>query len=175
MAGLVRASEAASLGLHAAMLLARAESALVRTRELGERIGASQAHLVKVLQSLTRAGLVATERGPRGGVRLARPAREITLLQVYEAVDGPLVASECLLKRPICDGSCCLVGKVLYGMNQEVRQHLARTSLADVWSGCAAGGPNANARRLGETQGATLHGSTRSTRTGQEATRDGLR
>jgi Rrf2 family protein len=116
------------------MLLARPATALVRTRDLGERIGASQAHLVKVLQSLARAGLVATERGPRGGARLARPAGEITLLEVYEAVDGPLEASECLLERPICDGSCCLVGKVLYRMNQEVRQHLGRTTLADVWS-----------------------------------------
>jgi Rrf2 family protein len=149
MAGLVKVSEAASLGLHAAMLLARAGSGLVRTRELGEQIGASQAHLVKVLQSLTRAGLVATERGPRGGARLARPAREITLLQVYEAVDGPLEASECLLKRPLCDGSCCLVGKVLYRMNQEVRQHLARTSLADVWSARAAGTPSADAAPVG--------------------------
>jgi Rrf2 family protein len=138
MAGLVKVSAAASLGLHAAMLLARAGTSLVRTRDLGERIGASQAHLVKVLQSLTRAGLVETERGPRGGARLARPAGEITLLQVYEAVEGPLEASECLLERPVCDGTCCMVGKTLYRMNQEVRQHLARTSLADVWSATAA-------------------------------------
>jgi Rrf2 family protein len=133
MPGLVKVSEAASLALHAAMLLARDERALVRTRDLGERIGASQAHLVKVLQSLSRAGLVSTERGPHGGARLARPAGAITLLQVYEAVDGPLQAAECLLERPVCDGRCCLVGRLLYRMNQEVRAHLARTSLADVW------------------------------------------
>ena len=138
MPGLVRVSAAASLGLHAAMLLARAESAFVRTRDLGERIGASQAHLVKVLQSLARVGLVETERGPRGGARLARPASQITLLQVYEAVEGPLEASECLLERPVCDGTCCMVGKMLYQMNQEVREHLARTSLSDVWAACAA-------------------------------------
>jgi Rrf2 family protein len=136
MAGLVRVSEAASLGLHAAMLLACATSPWVRTRDLGERIGASQAHLVKVLQSLARAGLVETERGPHGGARLARPAGEITLLRVYEAIDGPLETTECLLARPICDGTCCMVGKMLYRMNQDVREHLARTSLAEVWSAC---------------------------------------
>lgn len=146
MAGLVKVSEAASLGLHAAMLLARQESALVRTRDLGERMGASQAHLVKVLQSLSRAGLVETERGPHGGARLARPAGEITLLQVYEAVDGRLETSECLLERPVCDGSCCMVGKLLYRMNQEVRQHLERTSLADVWTAQAAAGLGAGAQ-----------------------------
>lgn len=133
MAGLIRVSEAASLGLHAAMLLARDGGKLVRTRDLGERIGASQAHLVKVLQSLSRSGLVETERGPRGGARLARRPQDITLLQVYEAVDGPLEASECLLERPVCDGHCCMVGRLLYQMNQDVREHLARTSLADVW------------------------------------------
>jgi Rrf2 family protein len=133
MASLVRVSEAVSLALHAAILLARHDGALLRARDLSEAIGASQAHLVKVLQSLSRAGLVVTERGPRGGVRLARPAEEVTLLQVYEAVDGPLEASECLLERPLCDGRCCLVGRVLYRMNLEVREHLARTSLAAVW------------------------------------------
>ena len=149
MAGLVKVSEAASLGLHAAMLLARTEPALVRTRELGERIGASQAHLVKVLQSLNRAGLIETVRGPRGGARLARPAPQITLLEVYEAVDGPLEAAECLLERPVCGGSCCMVGKLLYRMNQEVRQHLARTTLADVWSADRADAPRSEARASG--------------------------
>jgi len=133
MAGVIKVSEAASLGVHAAMLLAKADGALVRTRDLGERIGASQAHLVKVLQALARAGLVATERGPHGGARLARPAGLISLLAVYEAVDGPLQASECLLDKPVCDGHCCVLGKALYRMNQEVREHLARTTLADVW------------------------------------------
>ena len=134
MAGLVRVSEAASLGLHAAMLLARSSGALVRTRDLGERIGASQAHLVKVLQSLARAGLVETERGPHGGARLARPATAVSLLAVYEAIDGPLQSSACLLAQPICDGRCCLLGEVLHRMNQEAREHMARTTLADVWS-----------------------------------------
>lgn len=133
MAGVVKVSEAASLGVHAAMLLAKAEGKLVRTRDLGEQIGASQAHLVKVLQSLARAGLVATVRGPRGGARLARPAAAISLLAVYEAVDGRLEASKCLLAKPVCDGHCCVLGTALYRMNQEVREHLARTTLADVW------------------------------------------
>lgn len=147
MAGLIRVSEAASLGLHAAMLLAKAEGERVRTRELGERIGASQAHLVKVLQALSRAGLVETERGPHGGVRLARPAASVTLLAVYEAIDGPLETTECLLDKPICDGHCCVLGRVLHGMNQEAREHLARTTLADVWRPKAgpAGGPVAGA------------------------------
>lgn len=136
MGSLIKVSEAASLGLHAAMLLAQDDGALVRTRDLGERIGASQAHLVKVLQSLSRAGLVATVRGPHGGARLARSAREISLLQVYEAVDGPLQSSECLLEKPVCSGRCCQVGRVLHRLNQEARQHLARTSLADVWAPC---------------------------------------
>ena len=140
MAGLIRVSEAASLGLHAAMLLAQAEGGLVRTRDLGERIGASQAHLVKVLQALVRAGLVETERGPHGGARLAQPAASITLLAVYEALDGPLETRECLLDKPICDGHCCILGRVLHAMNQEVREHLARTTLADVWRPAAAVG-----------------------------------
>lgn len=147
MASLVKVSGAASLALHAAILLAQAEGGFLRACELCRRIGASQAHLAKVLQTLSRAGLVRTERGRHGGTRLARPASAVTLLEVYEAVEGRLESSECLLERPICDGRCCQVGRVLYRMNETLREHLGRTSLADA---CAGGGAKP-ARQAGTT------------------------
>ena len=48
-------------------------------------------YLLKILQQLVRANVLRSKRGPRGGFFLARPAETISLLEVVEAVDGPLV------------------------------------------------------------------------------------
>ncbi|MEN8127584.1 MAG: Rrf2 family transcriptional regulator [Planctomycetota bacterium] len=49
-------------------------------------------YLLKILQQLVRANVLRSKRGPRGGFFLARPAETITLLEVIEAVDGPLAS-----------------------------------------------------------------------------------
>ncbi len=49
-------------------------------------------YLLKILQQLVRANVLRSKRGPRGGFFLARPAENITLLEIVEAVDGPMVA-----------------------------------------------------------------------------------
>jgi Rrf2 family protein len=50
-------------------------------------------YLLKILQQLVRANVLRSKRGPRGGFSLARPPKKITLLQVVEAVDGPMVST----------------------------------------------------------------------------------
>lgn len=47
-------------------------------------------YLLKILQQLVRANVLRSKRGPRGGFFLARPAEEITMLEIIEAVDGPM-------------------------------------------------------------------------------------
>ena len=49
-------------------------------------------YLLKILQQLVRANILRSKRGPRGGFFLAHPAEEITLLQIIEAVDGPMIS-----------------------------------------------------------------------------------
>jgi len=65
--------------------------------------GISPTFLGKIVQSLARAGILATRRGVGGGISLARPAEQITLLQVIEAVEGPLCINDCLQTPPNCD------------------------------------------------------------------------
>ena len=62
----------------------------VRMREIGARQGIPARYLEQIFQRLRRAGLVTSKRGPGGGYLLARPAAEITLRHVVEAVEGPL-------------------------------------------------------------------------------------
>jgi Rrf2 family protein len=130
MSSLVHVSEAASLALHAAVLLAEAGDAVLTTREIAEALGASEAHLSKVLQRLGRAGLVDSVRGPRGGFRLIRPAKDVTLLEVWEAIEGPLHPTHCLFGRPVCTRAGCIMGGVLSRVDQTVRQYLEQTPLS---------------------------------------------
>jgi Rrf2 family protein len=72
--------------------------------------------LAKIISQLSVAGLVNTSRGARGGVTLSRPSEEITLLEVIEAIDGPL---------SICQfGKECLVGPVWCKLQEELVSRL---------------------------------------------------
>lgn len=66
--------------------------------------------LAKIISQLSIAGLLHTSRGARGGVTLAREPKEITLLEVIEAIDGPIQLNECVGDSGACtfDHDCPL-------------------------------------------------------------------
>ena len=144
MSGFLKFSDAASLGLHAAAFLARKSAGVASVREMARALGASQAHLSKVLQRLTKAGVVESLRGPSGGYELARPARGISLKRVYEAIEGPLDASVCPFDIPACRGGTCVLGGEFVRKGKELVRHLADTPLSSlelVLEGDAGRGP----------------------------------
>jgi Rrf2 family protein len=65
-------------------------NALVTSRDLARPCRAPERYLLKVLKPLVAAGLLYSVKGPNGGYRLARPANQITALEIVEAADGPL-------------------------------------------------------------------------------------
>lgn len=131
MPGILRISEAAVLAIHTAALLGAREGEVLTNGEMASFLGASGAHLSKVLQRLTRSGIVRSVRGPLGGFTLARPGGDVALLDVFEAIDGPFDQSECLLGTPVCDGECVL-GDVLSEVNRIVRERLSGTRVCDI-------------------------------------------
>lgn len=97
-------------------------------------------YLAKQLQALVRAGVLTATTGPRGGFRLARPAGDITLLQIVEAVDGTSTPYECreirqqgrgALPPEECRSTCILAAKMA-DAHDAWRRSLAGVSLADV-------------------------------------------
>jgi len=72
------------------------------TQEIAERQDIPAPFLAKIISQLSLSGLVNTHRGAGGGVRLARPASEINLLQVIEALDGPVRLNRCVLDPGVC-------------------------------------------------------------------------
>ena len=132
MANLLKISEAASLALHTMVYLAADDGRLVTTHEIGEVLRVSAAHLSKVLQRLGKVGMVDATRGPKGGFCLAKAGDNISLLEVYEAIEGPLQDSVCLLGEPVCQGHKCILGGLLETVNQQAREYLGGTSLSDL-------------------------------------------
>lgn len=72
----------------------------VRIRDIAHRHGIPQRFLVQILLQLKRAGLVTSTRGSRGGYRLVRPPRDISLAEVFDAVDGVERSSLAAEKSP---------------------------------------------------------------------------
>jgi Rrf2 family protein len=134
MANILKISEAASLALHSTVLLAANPDKLISTREIAAMLHVSEAHLSKVLQRLTRTGIVRAIRGPRGGFRLVKPANETTLLDVYESIEGTLTPSKCLFESPICEGDACILGGLLETVDRQFRDYLTETKLDDLTS-----------------------------------------
>ncbi len=67
------------------------EGAVLAAR-VAKEYGIPLEYLLKILQQLVRANVLRSKRGPRGGFFLARESTEITLLQIVEAVDGPIMS-----------------------------------------------------------------------------------
>ena len=132
MSEILRFSDAASLAFHAMAYLARTADERQTVGHIAGLLHCSEAHLSKVMQRLHRAGLVLSTRGPKGGYRLERPADAITLLNVYEVVEGPLDEAECLLETPVCQGGACILGDLLVRVNRQINDYLSQTTLSDL-------------------------------------------
>ena len=84
--------------------------------------------LAKIISQLSVAGVVQTSRGARGGVYLSRPPSSITLLEVVEAIDGPISLNECVANHSscaFCDG--CEVQAIWSTAQSRLVDHLAST------------------------------------------------
>ncbi len=132
MSSILRISEAVSLGIHAVVLIGSSHGEKISAANMAEMIDASEAHLAKVLQRLCKDGIVKSERGPKGGFVLGRAAEEITLMNVYEAIEGAFPNGDCMFTAPVCGRQACLLGGFIIKMNREAADFFRKTKLSDV-------------------------------------------
>jgi Rrf2 family protein len=87
----------ADYAIRAVRYLARqGENQRAATSTVAREMKIPPSFLAKIISQLSIAGLLHTSRGARGGVSLARDAKEISLLDVVEAIDGPILLNECV-------------------------------------------------------------------------------
>lgn len=112
----------------------------VSLAEIAQAQHLSLAYLEQLFGPLRRAGLVISARGPGGGYRLARPAGEICVAAIVEAVDEPIQATRCAEGGPGClAGERCLTHDLWAELGDQIRLFLQGLSLADVVGGQVLG------------------------------------
>ncbi len=131
-------------GLHCLLhLVGRDGGEAPSSRDLAEFQGLSPSYVAKLFTRLQKAGLVAATEGLGGGFRLARPAGEITVLDVIDAIEGdkPLfrcreVRDGCILYRDApptrAAGDVCAIHGVMLEAEARMRETLAGRTLADI-------------------------------------------
>ena len=102
------------------------------SRETAQRQGIPETYLNQLLLQLRRSGLVASVRGPRGGHMLARPADEITVLEIMEALEGPLVVVPEGISDTTPAETDALLCSLWDDLRKTVRDHLSRTTLQEL-------------------------------------------
>lgn len=65
-------------------------------------VEAPKTFLAKIFQELVKTGLIKSTRGVRGGFVLARPPERITLREIVEAIEGPIMPNQCLMGEGVC-------------------------------------------------------------------------
>lgn len=92
----------ADYALLAVLFLAKNREQRTATSQVAQEQHIPHSFLAKIIAQLTIAGLLHTCRGARGGVTLARDPKDISLLEVVEAIDGPIQLNECVGKNGAC-------------------------------------------------------------------------
>ena len=131
MPGLLNIPESMSIALHTCLWIVDDPRAFRPSPAIAKELGFSYHHFAKVVQRLVHAGLLETERGPKGGIRLACDPRKISMLDVYEAAGGvPLRPHRCLLDPKICAGRACALGHLIESENDRLHKTMQHTTLA---------------------------------------------
>ena len=114
----------------------RPEEQAAFSRDIAERQSIPASFVAKILTRLARQGIVQTQRGVTGGVRLSRPAEEISLLEVIEAIDGPVSLNLCVRGPDLCPlEQNCRVHPIWDLLNTDLRQRLQTITFAQLADG----------------------------------------
>jgi Rrf2 family protein len=138
----MRLSQGVEWALHCCSVLAGVPAAKVMAAaKLAEFHEVPSAYLAKHLQALSQAGIVESVPGPKGGYRLARPAHEVTVLDVVLAVDGDEAAFTCTEIRQCGPAACapsayrgttCGIARVMWEAEDAWRASLRAVTVADL-------------------------------------------
>jgi Rrf2 family protein len=128
-------------GIRALVHLARMDAASVAasgasseaSAEIAKAEGIPSKYLEGILAQLKTAGLVRSERGNKGGYRLAKPASELRMIEIVEALEGEVKPVGCLDDSASCaQGDCCLPRIFWVGLKGAIDDYLGSKTLKDV-------------------------------------------
>jgi len=111
------------------------EGRVVLRSEVAETQKIPSSFMAKILRGLVRAGLLRSSRGVHGGFALARPASEINLLDVVEAIEGPVALTQCIPDPDACEHSAnCPANAVWVRVQEKIGEVLQAATLEELVS-----------------------------------------
>lgn len=87
------------------LYLSRRPGLCVPIAEIAKNNAIPKSFLAKILQKLTKVGLVRSQQGSSGGFRLLKNPKEVTLREVFVAIQGPMVINDCVIDNKVCERS----------------------------------------------------------------------
>jgi len=113
------------------LLLSKEPDRIISASEISKSMAIPRTFLAKILQRLSRKGIVKSTQGISGGFRLAKKPGKISVLEVIEAIQGPSAMSVCALDKRICSRSgTCAVHPIWVELRRDVEKRLKSENFA---------------------------------------------
>lgn len=121
-------------GVRILLDLARHENGNPRLiRDIAESQQISEKYISRLIIDLRRAGIVRSIRGAKGGFRLAKSPREVTLLDIVEVMEGPLAIVDCVRTPEKCPrNQRCVSREIWNNLNSDIRESMRKVTLQDI-------------------------------------------
>ena len=132
MSNFIKLSDAASIAIHAMIVLAIEPDKVRSNKEIARTLNISVDHLSKVMQRLHKVGFVESVRGPKGGFRLGKPRDEVNLYEIYEVIDGEIQIHPCIFSHQTCRLKSCLFHNFFSKMRQQIKDYFSDTKLSNI-------------------------------------------
>lgn len=131
MAKIINISEAASIAVHSMALIANSDE-MLNVNHLADRLKSSRNHLAKVMQVLVKRNYLNSVRGPSGGFTLKVDPANISLLEIYELLDGELQGHYCGINEEKCPFESCVFGPMLNRFSADFLEYLKNKKLSEL-------------------------------------------
>ncbi len=131
---MLRLTKKADYGLMALKYLAEHSTGGAQSaKDIAEAYHIPPQLLAKILQTLTRAGILISTAGTNGGYALARPGSDVSAFEVIRAIDGPLFITSCITIHGTCDlHGTCTIKEPLRKVNDSIKDLLSAIRIADL-------------------------------------------
>ena len=130
----MKVTRSAAYALHALMYMVRHSTQLPATTDtIAKAEGIPSGYLAKIFQRLVKAGFVRAVRGRSRGYVFVKPAEEITLLELFEAIESSPLFDDCFLKHCECDGTPenCRIFSIWFKATRQIKELLEEITVAN--------------------------------------------
>lgn len=128
MSKIVNISEAASIAIHSHAIMASSKRH-INVTQIADMTGFSKNHLSKIMQRLAKGNYLKSVRGPKGGFILNCDSKKISLLEVFELIEGNIEDNHCTTHSDKCIFLNCVFGGMTGKLSDEFKKYLQRTSI----------------------------------------------